>query len=59
MGSSKIRNEKSVRIDEAGIDVCIERIRKARALLCDPSYLGIDKYVHKRNWRSCASPGNA
>ena len=59
MGLSKARNEKSVRINEAGINVCIERLKKARALSCDPSYLGIDKYVHKRNWRSCALSGNA
>ena len=58
MNSNRTRNEKSERIDEVGIDVFIERLKKARALCCDPSYLGIDKYLHRRNWHSCASSGN-
>lgn len=48
MGSRYIRTGKKTKLSDVCVDMFIERIRKMRALNCNPSDIGIDSFVWKR-----------
>lgn len=48
MGARYIRFIKKEKVYDANIDALIERVKKMRALNCNPSDIGIDNYVWKR-----------
>ena len=45
MHTKRIRTEKKEETNSAGLDTFIERLKKARAVNCNPAYLGIDSYI--------------
>ena len=47
MGSRYIKSNKKRKYENAYIDIFIERLKKVRALNCNPSLVGIDSYVLK------------
>ena len=48
MSSKSTRSEKKEEFYDVGIDTFIERLKKARALNCNPSYIGIDSFMWKK-----------
>ena len=48
MGSRSIRTGKKVKLYDTCMDTVIERIKKMRALNCNPADVGIDSYVWKK-----------
>lgn len=45
------RNSRSVKREEMGnvvISTSLERLKKARAVGCNPSYIGIDNYIVRK-----------
>lgn len=48
MGSRHIRAGKKVKMYDVCVDTFIERIKKMRALNCNPSDIGIDSFVWKK-----------
>lgn len=48
MNSRYLRSAKKEKIYEVSIDSFIERLKKVRALNCNPSDIGIDSYVWKK-----------
>ena len=47
MATRCMRSMKKVKTYEVGIDTIIERLKKMRALNCNPSDVGMDGYVWK------------
>lgn len=46
MNSKRVRTEKKEEAAvSAGADTFIERLRKARAVNCSPSYIGMNEYI--------------
>lgn len=48
MNSRYSRSNRKEEIYNASIDTIIERLKKVRALNCEPSDIGMDKYILKR-----------
>lgn len=48
MAPQHIRTEKKTKAYDVCVDMFIERIRKMRALNCNPSDVGIDSFVWKK-----------
>lgn len=48
MGSRDIKSNKRVENYTANINIFIERLKKARALNCDPSLVGMENYGLKK-----------
>ncbi|MFA5146101.1 MAG: hypothetical protein WC515_01800 [Candidatus Omnitrophota bacterium] len=48
MGARYGKSGKKVTVYTANIDTFIERLRKVRALNCEPSDVGMDNYMFKR-----------
>ena len=48
MSSRRIRTEKKEEAASVGVDTFIERLRKARAVNCSPSYIGMNNYICNR-----------
>ena len=48
MGSQHIRTGKKLKMQDVCVDTFIERIKKMRALNCNPSDIGIDSFVWKK-----------
>ena len=45
MSPTRIRTEKKEEAVSVGVDTFIERLRKARAVNCSPSYIGMNNYI--------------
>jgi len=53
MGSKHTRLEKREELyNGVSIDTLIERLKKVRALNCNPSYIGMDNYLYKKLFAS-------
>jgi hypothetical protein len=48
MGARFLRMDKKKIIYPAGMDTLIERLKKMRALNCNPSDVGVDRYILKK-----------
>lgn len=48
MNSRNIRTGKKAKLYDSYVDTFIERMKKVRALNCNPSDVGIDSYVWKK-----------
>ena len=57
MSPRQMRVTKGERYYNPSIETFIERVRKARAIGCDLSYLGMDSQVYKK-YKINASAGN-
>lgn len=42
------KTEKKEEMYDVSINTFIERLKKARALNCNPSYIGIDSYLYRQ-----------
>lgn len=60
MNARRIKSKKSEKVGPVNIETLIERIKKARALNCDPYDVGIDAAVWKMiSWNRAATFGRS